>query len=512
MKFFQKTKWLLTGGGIAVLFSVLLTNVVMLNNQRAQLDTLSHELLAHAEEVTTQIISSIHHAQMRQLDGCNKQAIAALREVIWKYARVEDIGIVENGKLACTANWGMLDKPLPLPAEKYVVPNGYSIYKGVKNYLPYGVVLDMSQQGNIVSFTSSFAFSAFSRQHHGFNFSLTSLNGEHVFLNDVKSAVGTGASVSVSLCSGKYDICSHLTERKQGFFSLSALLIALIVSAAFILGAAIFYSILSYLSERRSLEFRLKKAIMNQRLYMEYQPLVCAKNERVVGVEALVRWHDPLYGHISPELFISMAEQLNLYPDISKLVMEKATSELKPLLLADAQFTLAINIGKYEINDPLFLDNLLRVLQHNAIRPQQIKIEITERSGEYYKKIAAFSLLARNRGLRIALDDFGTGSSNLQWLTEVFYDEIKLDKFFVNGLKNEYKRAILTSLLDVVCRLNKQIVFEGVESKIDFEFVKSFDENALIQGWYFYKSMPIEKLTALLLPVTPSHPAANAPL
>ena len=99
MKFFQKTKWLLTGGGIAVLFSVLLTNVVMLNNQRAQLDTLSHELLAHAEEVTTQIISSIHHAQMRQLDGCNKQAIAALREVIWKYARVEDIGIVENAGL-----------------------------------------------------------------------------------------------------------------------------------------------------------------------------------------------------------------------------------------------------------------------------------------------------------------------------------------------------------------------------------------------------------------------------
>jgi EAL domain-containing protein (putative c-di-GMP-specific phosphodiesterase class I) len=87
---------------------------------------------------------------------------------------------------------------------------------------------------------------------------------------------------------------------------------------------------------------------------MEYQPLVCAKNERVVGVEALVRWHDPRYGHISPELFISMAEQLNVYPDISKLVMEKATSELKTILLADAQFTLAINIGKYEINDPLF--------------------------------------------------------------------------------------------------------------------------------------------------------------
>ncbi len=510
MKFIQKTKWMLAGGGVAVLVSVLLTNVVMLNNQRVQLDSLSHELLSYGEEVTTQIISSIHHAQIRHIDGCNKQAIAALREVIWKYASVEDIGIVENGKLVCTANWGMLDKPLPLPAGKYVVPSGYSIYKGQKNYLPYGVVLDMSQQDNIVAFTSSFAFSAFSRRYQGFNFSLTSLNGNHVFLNNMKSVAATGSSISVSLCSSKYDICSHLTERKQGFFSLSPLLIALIVGAAFILGAAFLYSILSYLSERRSLEFRLKKAIVNQRIYMEYQPLVCAKSERVVGVEALVRWYDPVFGQVSPELFISMAEQLNVYSDISKLVMEKAISELKTILLADAQFTLAMNIGKCEINDPLFLDNLMQVLQHNGIRPRQIKIEITERSGEYYKKIAAFSLQAMNRGLRIALDDFGTGSSNLQWLTEVFYDEIKLDKFFVNGLKNEYKRTILTSILAVVCKLNKQIVFEGVESKIDFEFVKSFDEHALIQGWYFYRAMPIDKLTALLLPVSPSHPAPGA--
>uniref|UniRef100_UPI0031DCD441 EAL domain-containing protein n=1 Tax=Klebsiella sp. TaxID=576 RepID=UPI0031DCD441 len=505
MKLIQKTKWLLAGGGVSVLVSVLLTNVVMLNNQRVQLETLSQELLTHAEDVTTQITSAIHHAQRRHLDGCNKQAIAALREVIWKYASVEDIGIVENDKLACTANWGMLDKPLPMPAEKYVVANGYSVYKGVENYLPYGVIMDMSRQGNIVSFTSTFAFSAFARRHQDFNFSLTSFNGDHIFLNDVKSVAKS--SISVNLCSSKYNICSHLTQRKKGFFSLSPFLIALITGTAFILGAAFFYSIQSYLSERRSLEYRLKKAIVKQRIYMEYQPLVRAKNERVVGVEALVRWYDPVFGQVSPELFISMAEQLNVYPDISKLVMEKATSELKTILHADAQFTLAINIGKYEINDPLFLDNLLHILQRNGIRPQQIKIEITERSGEYYKKIADFSLQAKSRGLRIALDDFGTGSSNLQWLTEVFYDEIKLDKFFVNGLKNEYKRAILTSILDVVYGLNKQIVFEGVESKIDFEFVKSFDENALIQGWYFYRSMPIDKLTALLLSVPPSDPA-----
>jgi sensor c-di-GMP phosphodiesterase-like protein len=504
MKLIQKTKWLLAGGGVSVLVSVLLTNVVMLNNQRVQLETLSQELLTHAEDVTTQITSAIHHAQRRHLDGCNKQAIAALREVIWKYASVEDIGIVENDKLACTANWGMLDKPLPMPAEKYVVANGYSVYKGVENYLPYGVIMDMSRQGNIVSFTSTFAFSAFARLHQDFNFSLTSFNGDHIFLNDVKSVAKP--SISVNLCSSKYNICSHLTQRKRVFLTLSAPYRAHYRDGFYSRRRLLLFH--SELSQRTAVAgVSLKKAIVKQRIYMEYQPLVRAKNERVVGVEALVRWYDPVFGQVSPELFISMAEQLNVYPDISKLVMEKATSELKTILHADAQFTLAINIGKYEINDPLFLDNLLHILQRNGIRPQQIKIEITERSGEYYKKIADFSLQAKSRGLRIALDDFGTGSSNLQWLTEVFYDEIKLDKFFVNGLKNEYKRAILTSILDVVYGLNKQIVFEGVESKIDFEFVKSFDENALIQGWYFYRSMPIDKLTALLLSVPPSDPA-----
>ncbi|QFG76483.1 hypothetical protein DMB90_04135 [Raoultella planticola] len=130
--------------------------------------------------------------------------------------RVEDIGIVENGKLACTANWGMLDKPRRFPPKNMSCQMAIVFTKELKlSPVRSGSRYEPARQYRF--FTSSFAFSAFSRQHHGFNFSLTSLNGEHVFLNDVKSAVGTGASVSVSLCSGKYDICSHLTERKQGF-------------------------------------------------------------------------------------------------------------------------------------------------------------------------------------------------------------------------------------------------------------------------------------------------------
>lgn len=500
MKFINKKKWLLAGGGVTVFLSVFLTNSIMLNHQRGRLSDQGHDLLTHAENVTTQIVSAINHVQSSRIDSCDKQAIAALREVIWRYVNVNDLGIVEHGKLACTANWGMLDKPLPLPDNKYVVSNGYSIYKGIKNYLPYGVVMDMSQYNNIISFTSPFAFRSFLRRNMDLDFSLISLNGRHVFLDENKIKGNSASLVKIRLCSSQYDFCANVAEEKQGFFSLSLALMALIMIAAFIIGMAFVYSVLSYLSERRSLEAHLKKAIANKKIYMEYQPLVCAKNANIVGVEALVRWHDKIFGQVSPELFISMAEQMNVYNEISKLVIETSIKELKTILQANKNFTLALNIGKYEIKDPHFLDNLLLLLQNNNIRPQQIKIEITERSNEYYKNIAAFSLAAMKRGLRIALDDFGTGSSNLLWLTEVFYDEIKLDKFFVSGLKNEYKRNILMSVLNVVYKLNKQIVFEGVESKMDFEFVKSFDENALIQGWYFYKAMPIRKLTGLVLP------------
>ncbi|WP_142502245.1 EAL domain-containing protein [Klebsiella sp. 2680] len=499
MKFINKKKWLLAGGGATVLLSVLLTNSLMLHIQRGRLSDQGRELLSHAENVTAQIVSSISHVQARRINSCGTQAIVALREIVWQYSNVEDLGIVEKGKLVCTANWGMFEKPLLLPDNKYVVSNGYNIYKGMKNYLPYGVVMDMTQYDNIVSFTSPFAFRSFSQQNRGLNFSLSTLNGRHVFLNENKTNGNSASLVKVRLCSSQYDLCAHLAESKQGFHSLPLAFMALIISLAFIVGVVFVYAILSYLNARRSLEFRLKKALVNQKIYLEYQPIVCAKNERIVGVEALVRWHDKIFGQVSPELFISMAEKLNVYNEISTLVVKKSIRELKPILNADKNFTLAMNIGKYEINDPRFLARLVLILRDNHIRPQQIKIEITERSDEYYKKIAAFSREAMNRGLKIALDDFGTGASNLLWLTEVFYDEVKLDKFFVNGLKNAYKRTILMSILDVVYGLNKQIVFEGVESKRDFEFVKSFDENALIQGWYFYKAMPIKKLIGLVL-------------
>lgn len=110
MKFIKKQKWLLAGGSITVLFSAFLTNSLMLSHQRAQLDDMSDELLSHAEEVTTQIVSSINRVHTREIVGCRKQDIAALREAIWKYSNVEDLGIIENGRIACTANWGVLEK------------------------------------------------------------------------------------------------------------------------------------------------------------------------------------------------------------------------------------------------------------------------------------------------------------------------------------------------------------------------------------------------------------------
>nr|WP_159866362.1 EAL domain-containing protein [Raoultella sp. 18111] len=107
-------------------------------------------------------------------------------------------------------------------------------------------------------------------------------------------------------------------------------------------------------------------------------------------MEALVRWHDKIFGQVPPDLFISMAEQLNVSDDISALVIEKATRELKTILQADADFTLAINIGKSEISNPRFLDNLMRVLKRHDIRRSRLKLKLPKEAASTIKRSRPF--------------------------------------------------------------------------------------------------------------------------
>nr|WP_242009744.1 EAL domain-containing protein [Vibrio furnissii] len=231
---------------------------------------------------------------------------------------------------------------------------------------------------------------------------------------------------------------------------------------------------------------------------MEYQPIVVARDQRIKAVESLVRWEDSQYGRVSPELFIGIAEKLSLYPQLAYFIVERSISEMAPIMREHPDLALGINITAFELQDPHFLPYLDKLTTEYGIPNAKIKIEITERIDLPLLELADFSRDAKAMGFVVVLDDFGTGVANLVWLTEMDFDYIKVDRVFVNALNYDIKRNIVRPVMELLTNLNKQVIFEGVETEHEFNIIKDNYPDASIQGWYFYKSLPSSELRDVL--------------
>lgn len=262
---------------------------------------------------------------------------------------------------------------------------------------------------------------------------------------------------------------------------------------------AIQYILLLKKYKSQTIESRLRNAIKNKLLYMEYQPIILASTKEIVGFEALVRWKDSIYGQVSPELFISISEKNCFYDKLSEFIIYTALDEFNEILKENNNIHLSINITNIEIKDSDFIKNLSYLLAGYNIPTNQIKIEITERIDESSKNIRLFSKNVKKEGFIVSLDDFGTGSSNIQWLTEINFDEIKLDKIFIKGLLDDKNKLFFISLLNALSKLNKKLVFEGVELENEYKYIYEHNPLNLIQGWYFYKSLSIQEVNKLKL-------------
>ncbi|NMU18916.1 EAL domain-containing protein, partial [Vibrio parahaemolyticus] len=113
-------------------------------------------------------------------------------------------------------------------------------------------------------------------------------------------------------------------------------------------------------------------------------------------------------------------------------------------------------------------------------------------------EIAEFSARAQALGFMVVLDDFGTGVSNLVWLTEVNFDYIKIDRVFVNALNFDIKKGMASAIMDLVASLGKEVVFEGVETKREYDMITEHCKQGYVQGWYFYRSLPLTELLTVL--------------
>ncbi len=243
------------------------------------------------------------------------------------------------------------------------------------------------------------------------------------------------------------------------------------------------------------LELELQQAIQQKQLITYYQPQVDIRHNKVIGVEALVRWQHPEKGIIPPVRFIGLAEELDLIGSLTQQVYDQAFGDIARLDKMGQPLQISVNFSTQGLNQLDIPEMVSDSLRHHQLPANRVTIEVTE-SMLAKDALTCLEILTRFRlkGMNLAIDDFGTGFSTLEQLQKIPFNELKIDRSFVhNADKNKVSLAILESSLNLANSLNLHTVAEGVEDAHDLELVRAFDCER-VQGYYFARPMSFDEL------------------
>ncbi|WP_237729474.1 EAL domain-containing protein [Lelliottia amnigena] len=202
---------------------------------------------------------------------------------------------------------------------------------------------------------------------------------------------------------------------------------------------------------------------------------------------------------IGPDIFIPLAEKNGLINKISLYVVEQALAEFAPILHR-YNIILSINVNCSDICDDTFRAKLFTTLEREKIPGNLIMLEITERQNASIEEIKKAMLSYKDSGIRFALDDFGTGYSNLNWLSLLDVEEIKIDKSLIDCIGTEPSvNPVLSGLIGMLNKMPKLVVFEGVETETQYRFLLDNIPDCYAQGWYFSKPLKSEEISSLLM-------------
>tara|TARA_R110001606_G_scaffold399222_2_gene582448 strand:- start:104313 stop:106631 length:2319 start_codon:yes stop_codon:yes gene_type:complete len=238
---------------------------------------------------------------------------------------------------------------------------------------------------------------------------------------------------------------------------------------------------------------RLALTLDDGQLYMNYQPKLNLKTGKIDKVEALIRWKHPELGFISPEVFISYAEQTGIIFDLTAWVIDTVLKQLSDWQQKDLFIDAAINISAQDISHPDFHMNLKKSTVKHKISPEYITLEVTERD-LMQDEVQAIALLIelKEKGYTISVDDYGIGQSSLAKLKQLPVDELKIDKSFIMELNSsESDQIIVGSTISLGHRLGLSVVAEGLENNESLNILKAMGCDH-IQGYFLSRPMTSE--------------------
>lgn len=252
------------------------------------------------------------------------------------------------------------------------------------------------------------------------------------------------------------------------------------------------------MTRKMNIEIELKKALEKEQLSLVYQPKVDLKTRQTIGMEALLRWEHPELGSVSPVEFIPVAEETGQIIQIGEWVLREACKQnqlwqekgLPPLCIS-------VNVSVLQFQHGDFLKTVISALEESNMRAQYLELEITESIMQNIKESIEILGSLRKLGIKTSMDDFGTGYSSLHILQSLPIDTIKIDKSFIDDIRNTNRQSMVKTIIDLGLNLNLNVVAEGIEHEHQIDAL--IESNCLIgQGYLFSKPVNPKEFEELL--------------
>ncbi len=257
-------------------------------------------------------------------------------------------------------------------------------------------------------------------------------------------------------------------------------------------------------SRRLELETDLHHAADRGELEVVYQPIVALPSERISGFEALVRWHHPVLGTVSPGEFIPIAEETGMIVKLGDWVLERALDQLATLrreVRWGESFTMAVNVSTRQLLDDRLVGRVAALLEQYDIPDGRLYLEVTESVlMDDPETLELVLRRLRDTGVRLSIDDFGTGYSSLAYLRRFPFDRVKIDRAFVDGLDRAptSERSLITAIVAMADALQLDTVAEGVEQPGEADALATIGCTAA-QGFYFWRPVSADQLASAIV-------------
>ncbi|WP_317930534.1 EAL domain-containing protein [Halioxenophilus sp. WMMB6] len=465
----------------------------------------SEDLMQRFQQAAHEPEAKIGQLEQNGDHSCSTANITALRRALFDSQYLLDLGLIQNNQLFCSASVGELAQPVALGPPDFVGPKGSSIWSKPHYMLQLfddrEVAVVLVGGDSVVAVVDPARLDITDPQrvtwelyfdNRGQTFHLA---GEPGLVGLVESVSKYYGGMAIS-CSGEVEYyCLAVKTSLREFVRRNVLVLAFALLLCLLAAAGAGTIVNLALQTRRSDRFRIKQGLRQGKFYWLYQPVVELSSGQIVGCEALARFEDS-QGALTPDVFIPLLRSEGLTWQFSEAMFSRVIAELEAQPDLPAGFTVAFNIfpGDLEAGHGAALV-ANAALQNNRF---SIGLEIIE--NEYIDGQSARDQLQAlvDAGYYLSIDDFGTGYSNLKNLKHINFQQLKIDRSFVQDITTEgLKTSMISTIMDIVGKLGVCAVAEGVETEAQKLIVAKAGAH-YGQGWHFGRPMSADSLNQRL--------------